>query len=63
MSRKKKEKKTRECSYCGRIHPRGKNAKRKAREQGWEGCSSAKIKKEKGDAGLRAKARRNTSEP
>lgn len=42
------------CSYCGRKHPRGKNAKRKARSKGWVRCSQVasqrKLKKsEKGD--------------
>lgn len=36
------------CSYCGRIHPRGKKQKEKARNSGWESCSSVAARKKKG---------------
>lgn len=55
--------KTRICSYCHRIHPRGKKQKERARNKGWKGCNSYAIsvqRKEQpdapGDMNARAKA-------
>lgn len=35
--------KTRICSYCNRIHPRGKRQKEKARRKGWVSCNDYAI--------------------
>ena len=34
-----------ECTYCGRIHPRGKRQKAKARKLGWKSCRSVAIER------------------
>lgn len=48
MPRTKQKSKTRLCTYCGRLHPKGKKQKERAREQGWRGCSD--IRAQRGQA-------------
>lgn len=33
------------CTMCGRVHPKGKKQKAKARAKGWESCASVAMRK------------------
>lgn len=45
MPRSNAHSKSRVCTYCGRVHPKGKKQREKAKEKGWTSCSELHIRR------------------